>query len=337
MQPKEPSNTHSRRAFIRTSVLSAGALSVGLQALSHSGTTEPLQAANSVKNKSLPGTGPVCLFSKPLQFLPVPEMATALAAMGFNGIDLTIRKGGHVEPATAVTDLPIAVAAIRRAGLEVPMVVTEIIDPKHPLSEPIIKTLANLGIKQYRTAFTAFRPEIGVAKSLDVFKKDFAALAALNKKYGVKGAYQNHSGLRLGGSVWDIWTVLRDADPKWMGIQYDPKHACIEGQQSWVHSFELVKDHVHSINIKDFHWHKKGQAWQQLQVPLGEGMVDFKKFFNLVKQYNLNVPVSLHLEYALGGAEDGNKTITVPKEEIMEHVKKDLGVLKVMLNNAQLA
>lgn len=336
MQTKEPSSKHSRRAFIRTSVLSAGGLTIGLQALSNGGTTEPLPAAESVKHNILAGTGPICLFSKPLQFLQVPEMATALAAMGFNGIDLTIRKGGHVEPATAVTDLPIAVASIRKAGLEVPMVVTEILDPKHSLSEPILKTLANLGIKQYRTAYTTFKPELGVAKSLEVFKKDFVALAALNKKYGVKGAYQNHSGVRLGSSVWDLWTVLKDADPQWMGIQYDPKHACIEGQQSWVHSFELVKDYVHSINIKDFHWHKKGQAWQQLQVPLGEGMVDFKKFFNLVKQYNLNVPVSLHLEYALGGAENGNKTITIPKEELLGHVKKDLGMLKAMLNTANL-
>ena len=38
----------------------------------------------------------VAIFSKHLQFLQGDELATAAAALGFDGVDITVRKGGHV-------------------------------------------------------------------------------------------------------------------------------------------------------------------------------------------------------------------------------------------------
>lgn len=327
----------SRRDFLKSSALTAAGLSLGLPAIS---SILPESANHQIslisKSEKSLGERSINLFSKPLQFMSVPAMAAVLKPMGFNGIDLTIRPDGHVVPEKAVVDLPIALAAIRKAGLEVPMVVTNI-SSNSALNESIIKTLANLGIRQYRMAFFSFDPQLGVEKSLDKFKKQFKELSLLNKKYGVKGAYQNHSGVRLGGSVWDLWYTMKDLDPRWIGIQYDPKHASMEGQQSWIHSFELVKDFVHSINVKDMYWEKKKTTWGQVQAPLGEGMTDFSKFFNIVKQYNLNVPISLHLEYPMGGAEDGNKTITIPESQIFGYIKRDLLTLKKMLSSAGLS
>lgn len=318
----------SRRSFLRHTAIAAGGLSLGLPATAN--------AASFDVNATNAAIGPITVFTKPLQFLSVREMVAVLKPLGLHP-DLTIRKGGHVEPALVEKDLPFAVSIIRNAGLEVPTVVTEITDAGDAQTEIVLKILNKLGIRQYRTAFFPYDASLGVAKSLDVFRKRFAALAAMNKKYKVKGVYQNHSGLRLGGSVWDLWTVLKDGDPQWMGVQYDPKHACIEGAASWVHGFELVKDFVHSINVKDFHWEKRGEKWQQKQVPLGEGMVDFKKFFSLVKGYGLNVPVSLQLEYAMGGAEDGIKTLSISKEQVFGYVERDLQTLKAMLSGAGFA
>src|SRR5436309_9976838 len=46
----------------------------------------------------------VAIFSKHLQFLRGAELARAAGEIGFNGIDLTVRAGGHVEPARAAED-----------------------------------------------------------------------------------------------------------------------------------------------------------------------------------------------------------------------------------------
>jgi hypothetical protein len=63
-------------------------------------------------------------------------------------------------------------------------------------------------------------------------------------------------------------------------------------------------------------------------------MVDYKKFFGLVKSYGLAVPVSLHLEYSLGGAENGDRKIAIPGETVLSEIKKDLQTLHNMLRKS---
>src|SRR5690606_27659090 len=96
-------------------------------------------------------THPICIFSKHLQWLAVPEMIQAAKDLGFDGIDLTVRPGGHVEPAQVVTELPKVVKLIRKAGLEIPMITTSVIDPDDALTTPLLKTASALGIPYYRT------------------------------------------------------------------------------------------------------------------------------------------------------------------------------------------
>ena len=57
----------------------------------------------------------VSVFSKHLQFLNWEEMAQTAAAIGFDGIDLTVREGGHVLPERVEHDLPKAAEIIRAA------------------------------------------------------------------------------------------------------------------------------------------------------------------------------------------------------------------------------
>src|SRR6266545_5000858 len=58
-------------------------------------------------------SGAICLFSKHLPSMDWARMAQAVKKLGFGGIDLTVRPGGHVQPERAPEDLPKAVAAIR--------------------------------------------------------------------------------------------------------------------------------------------------------------------------------------------------------------------------------
>ena len=70
-----------------------------------------------------------------------PELAESARHAGFGGIDLTVRAGGHVQPERVATDLPEAVAAIRSAGLEVPMITTELLAADDPVAEPILTAM----------------------------------------------------------------------------------------------------------------------------------------------------------------------------------------------------
>src|ERR1035438_10092970 len=70
----------------------------------------------------------IIYFSKHLQWLGWEQMAATVVDLGFDGVDLTVREGGHVEPARVQEDLPKVVKIIRKAGLDIPMITASIVD-----------------------------------------------------------------------------------------------------------------------------------------------------------------------------------------------------------------
>lgn len=314
--------SYTRRHFLTTLAAAGAALPLASMAASQAA---PAPAANNL---------PLCVFSKHLHWLPYAEMAKAAKQMGFDGVDLTVRPDGHVVPARVATDLPRAVDIIRKAGLEVPMITTAITDPADAYTEPIIKAASQAGVKYFRTGWLTYDKNLGVAKSLEKFKPQIARLAGLCQKYNIHGAYQNHTGVGVGGPVWDIWHLIKDLDPKYFGCQYDLKHATVEGANSWVHGYDLLKDHIKTVDIKDVIWQKKGDKWQSQIVPLGEGMADYKTLMALLRRDNFSGPMSLHFEYPLGGAESGKKQITVAPEVVLTAMQRDLETLRGMLKQA---
>src|SRR5689334_7885531 len=66
-----------------------------------------------------PRTRPMlCLFSKYLQKLEYVEIGAIIKQMGFEGCDLTVRKGGHVEPDKVQVDMLRSIESLRGDGVE---------------------------------------------------------------------------------------------------------------------------------------------------------------------------------------------------------------------------
>jgi sugar phosphate isomerase/epimerase len=284
----------------------------------------------------------ISVFSKHLQFLQGEDLAKAAAEVGFDGVDITLRKGGHVEPERVRQDLPPLVSIIRKHGLEVPMVTTDIVDPDTPYTEDILKTLADLGIRYYRYMpsggfkYVADRP---YAAQLEAFRPRVARLAVLNQRYQTCAMYHTHSGRGfVGASFWDLPIIMKDVDPKCVGVNYDVAHATIEGGLgAWINSFYICKPHLRGIAVKDFSWGKDAKgAWQPQWQPIGQGMVHLEEFFNMLAAANFSGPVQMHYEYPLGGANNGNRNITISKEEIYSAMKHDLGKIRGYLGKVNL-
>ncbi|MDO6473378.1 TIM barrel protein [Maribacter sp. 1_MG-2023] len=128
--------------------------------------------------------------------------------------------------------------------------------------------------------------------------------------------------------MWDLPTIFSKTDTEFLGCQYDIRHAVVEGGKSWELDLRSIQPYIKSIVIKDFKWGKKDGVWEPINTPLGEGMIDFNRYFSLLKKYKINVPISLHLEYDLGGAEHGASKITIDKKEVFAKMKKDLTFIK---------
>jgi sugar phosphate isomerase/epimerase len=280
----------------------------------------------------------VAIFSKHLQFLQGAELARAAAEMGFDGIDLTVRVGGHVEPSRVTEDLPPLVTLVRQHQLEVPMVTTDIVDADTPHAGAVLKTISGLGIRYYRWGGFKYVADQPMAAQLAGFHKRSAALAVLNAEYKVCAMYHTHSGVDLvGAPVWDMVEILESLDPSVIGINYDVGHATVEGGLGgWIDSFRVAQPWIRGIAVKDFLWQKEKGDYQPAWVPLGEGMVRFPEFFGRLAKTSFDGPLQLHFEYPLFGADAGSRQLTADSSQVFSAMRRDLRQLRSYLNTAGL-
>ena len=284
-------------------------------------------------------TLPICIFSKHLQWADWSEAARFAKDIGFDGIDLTVRAGGHVLPERVEQDLPKAVDAIRKAGLPVTMITADIVDAQTPHADAVLRTASGLGIHHYRWGGFTYSYDRDIAQQLDALKPRVHALAELNAKYNMCAMYHTHSGPRqVGAPIWDVWMLVRDEDPRYVSINYDIGHATVEGGYGgWIDSAHLVRKHMRGIALKDFRWtHNEKSGWAPEWCPVGEGMVNFAGFFEILKTAKFSGPVQLHFEYPLGGAEAGKRQFTIPRDQIAASMRHDLEYMRKLMVQAHL-
>jgi sugar phosphate isomerase/epimerase len=318
------------QAVSRRSLLYAGAALVSGSVVSAGETQQTKQTA---KLK-------VAIFSKHLLFVRGEQLAQTASDLGFDGIDLAVRKGGHVEPDRVKQELPGLVATIRKHGLEVPMLTTDIADTETPYAEDILRAMSELGIKHYRWGGFKYSRDTPLAKQLKDLRPRVERLAKLNARYRVGAMYHTHSGIGLvGAPIWDLHELLNGLDPAAVGVNYDVGHATVEGGfGGWIDSFRVTGPYLRGIAVKDFLWSKnKRGEWRPEWKPLGEGMVRLPEFFRMVAASGFTGPLQLHFEYPLGGSEEGKGELTGSKEEVFRAMKQDLAQLRSYLKAANLA
>lgn len=277
----------------------------------------------------------VSIFSKQLQFLDYNEMAAAAAEIGFDGLDLTVRPKGHVLPEQVSDELPNAVAAMKKYGIPPNMMTTNVWDAGNLEQKKVLETASALGFSYYRTGWLKYPEDQTIAESQSLYGRQAKELESVNKALNLIGCYQNHAGNHVGAPIWDLPPILSATKNEHLGCQYDIRHAVVEGGSSWELGLRKIKPFIKSIVIKDFKWGLVDGKWKPVNVPLGAGMVDFNRYFTLLKKYQINVPVSLHLEYDLGGAEHGASKITIDKKQVFAQMKKDLTFLKETWKQAE--
>lgn len=276
----------------------------------------------------------VHIFSKHLQFLDYKSLGEMAAEMGFAGVDLTVRPNGHVLPKNVSSDLPKAVEAIRKSGASCEMITTIIESIKNPLDLAVLESAAAANISYYRSNWLKYKDDVSMEASLLFYQDEIKQLGEFNQKVGLVGCYQNHAGTYIGASYWEIQKLLTTVNPDFFGVQFDVRHAMVEGGNSWVNGLKLLHENIKVIVLKDYKWEKVNGKWTIVNTPIGEGMVDFDAYFKLLKKYQLKPPVSLHLEYNLGGAEKGNTSISVDKKVVFDAMKKDLKEVQRLWRNA---
>src|SRR5882672_2787525 len=130
-----------RRDFFQ---LTAGALLAG------GARARPGLHAQAAGRAAEAGKLKVDIYSRHLQWLrTADEVADAAIEMGFDGVNVTVRPyPGHVDPDSVAKELPLFVNTIRKRGLVVRSITTNISDAD-PGAERIVAAASSLGITHY--------------------------------------------------------------------------------------------------------------------------------------------------------------------------------------------
>lgn len=388
-----------RRDFVR---LTAGALLAGgataargLRAQSTPAATAPSAAAGKLK---------VDIYSRHLQWLrSADDVAAAAIEMGYDGVNVTVRPyPGHVDPEKVTSDLAPFVSAIRRHGLIVRSITTNIADADSPNADRIVAAASSLGITHYWWGTYRYDLNKPIFQQLDALKPRVAKIAALSEKYKMTAAYHTYSMAgTVGSTVWDLLYVLKDFDPKFVGFHYDTGHESHHLNGMSEVNLRAAGPYIAALAVKDYAPEQNlglkgeggpytgpigglgggrgdgppaaggrgggaargapgqpqrggdpgrggdvagrggrgridgpgatwaaGNGWRTRSVPLGMGLVNLPQIAGALKDIHFAGPVEIQAEYPNGGAENAQDAITLPREQVLGAMKRDLLTLR---------
>ena len=273
------------------------------------------------------------LFTDNLADLTVAEACDAAKTAGFDGLDLTLRPGGHVRPEAAEVGLAEAKRTADAAGVSIPMVSTALTDDDSPHAEAIFASAAHYGVRRLKLGYWDYQPFGTAARQIDQARAKLRRLVRLGRKYHVLPCVHCHSGrfVTSGGPL--LYMVLRDFDPDEVGAYVDPMHMTIEGGRAvWEIGLDLLAPWLALVGVKNFRWQPDrrdahGQLrWRWEYCPLADGQAPLPEFLGYLQRLNYDGIVSLHSEYK---GESSFRRLTTP--ELLDQSAADLRYLKHLL------
>ena len=240
-------------------------------------------------------------FCKWCQDLPLPELATSLKDLGFDGVDLPCRPNAPITHENGPVKLPEAKKVFEDHGLKLERLVTSLHDADDE-ADRLLGTIAGLGIKKIRIGGYPVRGDDDPQAVLDTARADLVKLGRLLERHQVQGAVQNHSGPTLDVNVCSCLLMLQDTDPEWVGVQYDPGHLTISGEPIRV-AIGLLGKRLQSVNVKSprqeyFVSPGNGRlTYKPVWVPLRDGMLDVPGVLAALETADYTDPISIHAEY----------------------------------------
>jgi sugar phosphate isomerase/epimerase len=266
---------------------------------------------------------PVLLFTKILDRMSSPELVRTVKEIGFDGLDLTVRRNGHVEPQQVEERLPEVTRIAHAAGLVSPMISTELTSSSDPTARPILAAAHKVGVRYFKTGYRDYDQRPLFAQIAEI-QRDYLSLAELASTQQMVMGIHNHSGRRWGQAVWDIKEAFDRLPGDPSGFYFDPGHATVEGGQGgWQVTLEIALTRMRMLAVKDFLWEKEGDKWTVVWVPLGQGMVHWPEILRAVVKSGFRGPISLDLEYK--------------SSDPVASVHRDFATLQALLSDARKA
>jgi hypothetical protein len=430
----------NRREFFETSVVATLAAKV------LSDVTLAQAPAGAAAQAAAPTPRPLVLdaYSRFLHWLRDPdEIAEAIIEITCGGLMPTVGGGSaHVDAANVTTALPAFVNTIRKHGLLVRQIRGGGQTAVDPGVEALVGTMGQLGITHYWLGTDNYDLSQPIMPQLDAIKLKVEQFVRLNEKHGTTLMYHTRAGASSVGSVvWDLLYVLKDFDPRHVGLHWDTGHMSHHGSM-WETLMRTAGPYVVAMAWKDRTWRQnlgglleqggpypgpqppaadddagaggrgaggrgagggrggaaagrggaagagrgaapvggrgaeagggrgggqpgaaqaggrgggggggrgaermplplagnifaRGGAWTSPYVPMGTGLVNIFRYATVMRDIGFNGPMELEVEYPLGGAHSGATSITLPRQQVIGALKRDVLTIRAAIGQSE--
>ncbi len=269
------------------------------------------------------------MFTKHLQVYPVEQAADVAKSLGLDGLDLTVRPGGHVEPADAENLLPGVFEAVKSRGLSIPLITTGITSAETLHSESIFRLAAEGGTRYLKLGYWRYEGFGNMVRQLDEVKARLDGIEKLAQRYGVTAVIHTHSSAFMTASGAIVAELLRDRDPDALGAYPDAGHLTAEGGDAvWKMSLDLLAPWIKVVAVKDMMWISHPDAelgklrWRTMICPFNMGFVRWPEVFDCLRQSGFDGVVSVHSEY-----QGSHSWRDLNTEQLIQQTRADLEYL----------
>jgi len=259
-----------RRAFLQTGLLGALAAKV-LSDTTLMRAQAPAGAADAAAQGAAEAVEPrrliIDAYSRHLHWLRTPEeVAAAAIEMTCGGVMPTVQPyPGHVNPDNVAEELPAFVRVMEQNGLRVKQIRGGgATDAGAPGVEALVGTMGQLGVTHYWLGTDSYDFRQPVMPQLDAIKVKVEQFVRLNERHGTTLMYHTRAGANSVGSVvWDLLYVLKDFDPRYVGIHWDTGHMSHHGAM-WETLVRTAGPYIVGVSWKDRSWQQNlGQLVEQ--------------------------------------------------------------------------
>ncbi len=240
---------------------------------------------------------PLAVFAKPWKSLPLPQLAAHIKSLGFDWIELPVRKGFPVEPENIERDLPAAVKLLAEYGIHVLNVTADV-----PLDdERLYSACAAAGIGMNRVLFRQRELDYWAAEAKARRKLD--AALPFCERYAMQIGVQNHSGRFVPVNEMGMFQLLKDYDRRQVAAVWDPAHNALEGIDSDA-ALDIVAPYLCVVNLKNAYWRRvsgpeaAAAEWSIYWTSGAQGRASWSKVIAKLKAIDYRGPICFSAEYS---------------------------------------
>ena len=123
-------------------------------------------------------------------------------------------------------------------------------------------------------------------KPNELIDKLMVSLVRLEEKArnaGVQILLELHWGTVM-SSFSSAFLLVRELDPRYVGITFDPANMMVEGKEDWEYGLTLISDYIANVHVKNVSWKASEDGWTWEWAAMEQGMLDWPHLIFLIRQ-----------------------------------------------------